>query len=180
MAEWISVEDRLPTEEEYINVGNDGTETYSRILIAFKTETIDYELGCYDGYKWMNELGNRSISDVIAWKIFVPKYPNSRKPTMAKKEFIEREAVIAFLENMAASRYLIQCFENKEKFPAADVVEVVRCKDCEHARPIDKTKAPEKYFKDDCVVCECEDVIGEEPMIYRPDHFCSYGERRCD
>jgi hypothetical protein len=44
---------------------------------------------------------------------------------MAEKEFIEREAVIAFLENMAASRYLIQCFENKEKFPAADVVEVV-------------------------------------------------------
>lgn len=41
-------------------------------------------------------------------------------------EYIEREAVVAFLENMAASRYLIQCFENKEKFPAADVVEVVK------------------------------------------------------
>ena len=40
------------------------------------------------------------------------------------KEYIEREAAIAFLENMAASRYLIQCFESKEKFPAADVVEV--------------------------------------------------------
>lgn len=45
---------------------------------------------------------------------------------MAEKEFIEREAVIAFLENMAASRYLIQCFESKEKFPAADVTKVVR------------------------------------------------------
>ena len=40
------------------------------------------------------------------------------------KEYIEREAAVAFLENMAASRYLIQCFESKEKFPAADVVEV--------------------------------------------------------
>ena len=39
-------------------------------------------------------------------------------------EYIERETVVAFLENMAASRYLIQCFENKEKFPAADVVEI--------------------------------------------------------
>ena len=37
------------------------------------------------------------------------------------KEYIGREEVVAFLENMAASRYLIQCFENKEKFPAADV-----------------------------------------------------------
>ena len=37
------------------------------------------------------------------------------------KEYIEREAVVAFLENMAASRYLIQCFEDKERFPAADV-----------------------------------------------------------
>ena len=40
------------------------------------------------------------------------------------KECIEREAVVAFLENMAASRYLIQCFEDKEKFPAADVAPV--------------------------------------------------------
>lgn len=37
------------------------------------------------------------------------------------KEYIERESVIAFLENMAASKYLIQCFESKERFPAADV-----------------------------------------------------------
>ena len=41
-----------------------------------------------------------------------------------KKEYIEREAAVAFLENMAASRYLIQCFENKERFPAADVEEI--------------------------------------------------------
>ena len=41
------------------------------------------------------------------------------------KEYIERDAAVAFLENMAASRYLIQCFENKERFPTADVVPVV-------------------------------------------------------
>jgi hypothetical protein len=37
------------------------------------------------------------------------------------KEYIEREAVVVFLENMAASQYLIQCFEDKGHFPAADV-----------------------------------------------------------
>ena len=64
--------------------------------------------------------------------------------------------------------------------PAVDAVKVVRCKDCEYGRSIDITKSPEKYFKNDCVVCECEDVVGDEPMIYRPDHFCSYGERRTE
>lgn len=62
--------------------------------------------------------------------------------------------------------------------PTADVVEVVRCKDCKHSRPIDRTKSPEKYFRDDCIVCTCEDVVGDESMIYRTTHFCSYGERR--
>lgn len=54
----------------------------------------------------------------------------------------------------------------------------VLCKDCKKGRQIDKTKSPEKYFKDDCVVCECEDTVGDEPMIYPPFHFCSYGERK--
>ena len=49
-----------------------------------------------------------------------------------EKEYIEREAAVAFLEHMAASRYLIQCFESKEKFPAADVVEIVRCRNCKY------------------------------------------------
>ena len=57
------------------------------------------------------------------------------------KEYVERDAVIAFLENMAASRYLIQCFEDKERFPAADVapvwhgewVEIVSCEDIIYA-----------------------------------------------
>ena len=65
-----------------------------------------------------------------------------------------------------------------EDAPAADVVPVVRCKDCKHSRPINKTRPPEKYFKDDCVVCECEDVVGDEPTVYVPYHFCSYGERK--
>jgi hypothetical protein len=57
-------------------------------------------------------------------------------------------------------------------------VEVVRCKDCKFSRPLDKSKSPEKYFKNSCVVCECETVVGDEPMIYINTHFCSYGERK--
>ena len=68
-----------------------------------------------------------------------------------------------------------RCSEFKKK---ADLVEVVRCNGCKHGRLIDKRKTPEKYFRDDAIVCECEDVVGDEPMIYPPSHFCSYGERK--
>ena len=66
----------------------------------------------------------------------------------------------------------------KREKPIGDVVPVVRCKDCKKGRPIDETKCPEKYFKTNCVVCECEEVVGDEPMIYEPTHFCSYGENK--
>ena len=65
-----------------------------------------------------------------------------------------------------------------ENTPEADVVEVVRCKECKHGKSLDRTKPPFKYYKDSCVLCTCEDVVGDEPMVYLPTHFCSYGERR--
>jgi hypothetical protein len=58
-----------------------------------------------------------------------------------------------------------------------DGVEIVRCKDCKHGKSLDRTKPPFKYYKDSCVLCECEDVVGDEPMVYLPDHFCSYGRK---
>ena len=54
----------------------------------------------------------------------------------------------------------------------------VRCENCNFSRPLDRTKAPEKYYKDDCVVCECEDVVGDEPMIYPKEHYCSFGRSK--
>jgi hypothetical protein len=27
-------------------------------------------------------------------------------------------------------------------------------------------------------MCTCEDVVGDEPMVYLPNHYCSYGEER--
>lgn len=66
----------------------------------------------------------------------------------------------------------------KDYICKTDYMKVVRCKDCKHSRPIDNTKSPEKYFKDYCIVCECQNVVGDEPTIYVPWHFCSYGERK--
>lgn len=70
MCEWISVDDRLPTPCEYVTPHDDGPDTLKRLLVAYKTDTIEYAIGCYDGYKWVNQLGNKKIKNVIAWKPF--------------------------------------------------------------------------------------------------------------
>ena len=51
--------------------------------------------------------------------------------------------------------------------PAVDAVEVVRCKDCKHGELNCNLK--EKEY----VVCELD-----EHHVWRPNGFCSYGERR--
>ena len=67
---WINVSDRLPSEDEYLTHHNDGVDTLKRILVAYQTDTLEYQIGCYDGYKWTNQLGNKIIKDVVAWKPF--------------------------------------------------------------------------------------------------------------
>ena len=74
--EWISVNDRLPSKEEYTAKAEDGTEYYVRLLIAYKTDIVEYEIGYYDGYKWMTEMPIRLIKDVVAWMPF----PNMPQP----------------------------------------------------------------------------------------------------
>ena len=69
-SEWINVSDRLPSADEYLTHHNDGVDTLKRILVAYQTDTLEYQIGCYDGYKWMNQLGNKIIKDVVAWKPF--------------------------------------------------------------------------------------------------------------
>ena len=74
--EWIPVKDRLPGKEEYTATTEYGTEYYIRLLIAYKTDTVEYEIGYYDGYKWITEEPIRLLKDVIAWMPF----PNMPQP----------------------------------------------------------------------------------------------------
>ena len=50
--------------------------------------------------------------------------------------------------------------------PTADVVEVVRCKDCIHR----KEEIPQ------CGLYRCTALV--HPQAVNADHFCSYGERK--
>ena len=77
-SKWISVKDRLPSKEEYTAKAEDGTEYYVRLLIAYKTDIVEYEIGYYDGYKWMTEMPIRLIKDVVAWMPF-PGLPQPPK-----------------------------------------------------------------------------------------------------
>ena len=54
-----------------------------------------------------------------------------------------------------------------DKEPAADVVEVVRCKDCKYFRPWGGQSK-----LGDCTVCVCE---GEDPFTIEETDFCSHG-----
>ena len=75
---WIPVTERLPRKEEYTATAEDGTEYYIRLLIAYKTDTVEYEIGYYDGYKWMTEMPISLIKDVVAWMPF-PNLPQPPK-----------------------------------------------------------------------------------------------------
>ncbi len=76
---------------------------------------------------------------------------------MPEKEYIERDDLIKNLNTLAPEYYNALINELIMKQPAADVVKVVRCKDC-------------KYYP---FCCRTIRTDGN-----RPDDFCSYGKRK--
>ena len=86
------------------------------------------------------------------------------------RKYIELDSAIKHLRGECVTKYPIS-FSNGisaaanalGKLPAADVVEVVRCKDCSHGSPDD----------DGSISCSCFVVDGMSP-----DGYCSFGERK--
>jgi hypothetical protein len=66
--------------------------------------------------------------------------------------------------------------EDLYSLPTADVVPVVRCKDCKHCR---KPKGKERYrYFEGVLLCESYEM-SDDVCAVNPDDYCSYGERRC-
>jgi hypothetical protein len=95
-------------------------------------------------------------------------------------EYIEREAVHEILGRYQAAPHIKQkthfskgmltairsCIELVDIVPAADVVPVVRCRDC-------------KWWDNNSDLPGCVNEFNGL-VCSRPDDFCSYGERRGD
>ena len=81
---------------------------------------------------------------------------------------------------------MLYCAALKNK---ADVVEVVRCKDCEHSRELEKNcEINNREHYRHCAMCRGEEerVWVKHKRYYKDysivelDDYCSYGERKCD
>ena len=83
------------------------------------------------------------------------------------KEYIERERLLKVLKknfgHTGGAAIMKQLIEIQ---PAADVVEVVRCRDCKYY----------EHYENGLSYCTCfESVMGDYPQS---DDFCSYGKRK--
>ena len=94
---------------------------------------------------------------------------------MAEKQYIEKRKLIeAWERERTDATDLFDAFDFAlENVPAADVVEVVRCKDCKHS--VKYTCRNDACFS--FTICRLRDSysVGVEE-----DDFCSYGERKED
>ncbi|MGN0608972.1 MAG: hypothetical protein ACI4J6_07180 [Oscillospiraceae bacterium] len=97
---------------------------------------------------------------------------------MAEKEYIEREAIYDKLHNIGGcdatddwskgwDKAIDAAINIIEAIPAADVVEVVRCKDCKYL-----LKDPSER---EAHLCSRNGFIRGRVNL---DDFCSYGERK--
>ena len=88
------------------------------------------------------------------------------------KEYIDREAAKSELLSWAVSinhpEYLIKddALHIIDSMPAADVAEVVRCRECKHRGT------------DDCIFHINGEPADEELLLKFDNDFCSYGKRK--
>ena len=60
--------------------------------------------------------------------------------------------------------------------PTADVVEVVRCRDCKYSR--ERNEDERRYLVEGVLICTSGEAADECWNPVYPSHFCSYGERK--
>ena len=90
-----------------------------------------------------------------------------------RKEYTEREKVVELLNKWADGYSYIEvptkdAIACVRAIPAADVVPVVRCKNCRHRDPEDHKCDSGETERQGC------------PFKVADDYFCAYGERRSE
>ena len=95
-------------------------------------------------------------------------------------EYIEKSGLVKRLDKsplLTNSNQFIRdgIIDLIEKQPTADVVAVVRCKNCKFAMELTETE--ELFYTNDCVMCSQIHPDGNRIAMLR-NSFCSYGERK--
>lgn len=75
---WIPVAERIPAENEYrvVCAAHSGKPFLRRFEVAYITDTVEYQFGYYDGYKWIDK-SHKEIPNVVAWKNHEPFNPQN-------------------------------------------------------------------------------------------------------
>lgn len=89
-------------------------------------------------------------------------------------EYLNRETVMKELDRNSITKKItfsdgVSIYDSIQKLPTADVVEVVRCKDCKHSEETEPVFGITDY--------ECKKL---KVQCLSACDFCSYGERRCE
>ena len=127
-----------------------------------------------DGTEWFAGAAGDSCTS----RVFTQVPIVAENPTATNSEYIEREAVLKmqYWEGSGHIRYGVVDVADIENIPAADVVPVCRCKYCKYTR--EKTLYEAAYLIPECLICEHPEVSEDGWAAVKPEHFCSYGERK--
>lgn len=137
-----------------------------------------------DGTEWFAGAAGDSCTSRVCTQVPIV----AKNPTVTNSEYIEREAVLKRLkltdmdkstEFCAGVQFGIEhAIDVVKEASAADVVLVCRCEDCKHTR--EKTAYEAAYLIPECLICEHPEVSEDGWAAVKPEHFCSYGERKHD
>lgn len=90
-------------------------------------------------------------------------------------DYITKEEVLSLLnpnDTRISEPYIALVREEIKLRPSADVIKVVRCKDCKYLKPFTSQYGAGQF-------CECPCSFGGQG-IKKPDDYCSYGKQRDD
>lgn len=85
-------------------------------------------------------------------------------------EYIEREALLNEAKKRAQAFSVALIYEAIKEAPACDVVEVIRCSECQHWGGVVFGNVCKRWSAPLAGMKNCT----------KPDDFCSYGERKAD
>lgn len=95
-------------------------------------------------------------------------------------EYIDRKSLIDEFDRLGLGEhsFVERVFSDGVRtiiagIPAADVVSVVRCKDCTHTRKKDDYESI--YLCDEVLICTSCEASGGGWLPVLPTHFCGYG-----